>query len=356
MNAHPLLVAIGTIGDGALSTVTSTAESAASEEISSALQTAGLTQDNIQNAVTAYTGLTADTQNAILGVINGGVSTFADLAPLIAAGLAATGVGAPVVAAVAAALPVLEAIVGALQPKPPACDWKIGATCITGIQPWGPTDPTWVPWAHFVSGITLDNATADLSTGTANANVDGAYPWYRQTIACELAAMGDAPTDPVLQFYRAYYLAWQAAHEYEVNGYQSPDDIALLTTVVQAWNAVHGATPTLTIVAMKPPDTRTGPFCLLAATGIRYINLLLDGDVTGRRSPPITINLGPARATVVHVLPLHFSPAATQKIAAESASSPSTAGKVARVAGVATILGGTAWAVATGKLASWLKF
>jgi len=349
---HPCLLALGELGDDEGGTLGDPASDLANAEIASSLQNAGLTQSNIQSAIQSYAGIPVDAQNAVLGLVSGPVPTsFSAFAPLLAAGLLASGVGAPVAAAVAAALPIIDAIDGIFQPKPQSCDWMVGNTCIHGSRPYGPSDPQWVTWDQYVAGTSLDPNEPDLQTRSRNGVLDAAFPFYRTTIGCELASIGNQPTAPVKQFFRAYYLAWQKNKEYEINGYQSANDYALLKAVRDAWNGTHAATSAIPIAGMTPPTLQGGPFCLYDATtqsnppGIRYVNLLLAGDIDGQRYTPIAINVGAAAA-----------PTGGAASSPSSSSSSSSAGPVVVGVAVAGLAGLGVWAGVTGRLASWLRF
>ena len=120
--------------------------------INTVLQEAGLPANQIQTAVQAYTGLDAASTNCVLGLVQGEIQpSFTALAPLISAGLLASGVGAPAAAVVAAALPVLDAIVSLFSSPQESCSWKVGAYCFTGKQPYGPQDPIWMTADQFLA-------------------------------------------------------------------------------------------------------------------------------------------------------------------------------------------------------------
>jgi hypothetical protein len=263
------------------------------DQIRAALEAAQLPPDQVKAAIAAHTGLSVNAQNAILDIIAGKKMSFSAIAPLVAAGLAATGVGAPIVAAVAATLPVLDAIAGIFAPGEEHCSWKVGALCIQAKQPYGPADPNWVTWEKFSAGMDLETPA---SQNAANGMVDAAYPLYRMTIGCELARMGQAkkvalgvakPED----FLRAYYTAWHANAEYQLNGYTASDPYKLLLAVKEAWNRVHAPSATHTFTR-TPLQNLHNQFC--QPPEVTYVGALINGDVTGHSWPDLTINLGKA--------------------------------------------------------------
>ena len=368
--------------------------SSAINEINSALQQAGLPPDQVQSAITAYTGLDAASTSCILGILDGGPVTLTSLAPLIGAGLLATGVGAPIAAAVTALLPVLDGIIGMFSPPQEHCTWKVGYYCFNRVQPYGPTDPLWETWGQFQGGRPDDIAIHNWATWngsvlgtTANCpacwipvyqpfgshpssvlnrygqvvhtDALGALPGFMEVMACELNTL-DAPgavLTPEQSFRRAYYHAWQAANEFAINGYKSPDYYALLKACADAWNRAHAPTATYTFQPISGPipsvDQATSTFtCDPKKT---YIGLLLSGVVnssadqtTPRDHPPVTINIGP-RIVKLNIGAIRKS--TTNVATATAAAAPlSTPAKVAIGAGV--VAGGAAvgvgiWAWAT---------
>jgi hypothetical protein len=232
--------------------------------------------------------------------VSGGPVNLKTLGPLIAAGLVATGVGAPVAAAVAAALPLIDVIAGMFAPKPDHCDWYIGALCVSDARPYGPEDPTWTSFASFVHDV----APVKTALGTGGPPMlEAAFPFYLSTIACELDAMNmqmgpvSVPNpvvmaDPVKQFLKAYYLAWQANAEYVINGYKAANPYDLLKAAVAAWNNGHQSSSTYTFVPKNAPSSRSGD-CQPA--DVTYVSLLLAGGIDGQRYAPITLNTGPQK-------------------------------------------------------------
>lgn len=303
------------------------------DEINVALSAAQLPPAQIQSAITAYTGLNAGAQNSILAIVSGQKPSFTMMAPLLAAGLAATGVGVPVVAAIAAALPVLDAIAGIFSPPSPSCDWKVGEVCFSGkprapgplLSPGGAPDPLWTKWADFYAetGGSFDPKPGFMA--------DQAFPGAR-LMQSELDAIAaKALTEPLStfdQFRKAYYLAWQANAEYAINGYGHADLLKLLNAVALAFNAVHSGTS----------PVESGSTITFGRDGNTYIGELLSGDFeTSTGTPrtaadPLVINSGPPKAT-------HFD------VAGSSPSSSSGASTAAVVAVTGLTIGGIAAAI-----------
>lgn len=314
--------------------------------IQAALTSGGVSPPDVQNAIASYTGLPASQQNAIVAATtafaSGGTPSLSMFLPLIAGGLALSGFGAPVVAAVAGLLQLVPALLGALGISfgAPSCAWKVGATCFTGHVPYGPTDPIWQTWAQFTANtdtkpafiVTPSDPVGPVS-GKNDLIVDGAFPWYRDTIACELRdLLAVVPfsrppvlgkTDAVSSFLRVYYHAWQLAAEMAINGHPRAADYPLLIAVQNAWNAGHASTST---VKLTPKTGSPSPFCMSAT----FVELLLNGDVDGSDHPPLTLNTGPALA------------ATTGTSSTASSSSSSTLGTIAKV-GVAGAAAVGAW-------------
>lgn len=294
---------------------------AASDALQSALSSAGFSSDQVQQGITAYTGIDQNTQDAILGIATHGLQTAAQLAPIIAAGLLATGVGAPVAAVVAGLLPVVDDLLGLFAAKPPHCNFMVGPECVTSAQPYGPLDPRWIPFAVWLNAA---YAVDQLSGGEGSAlglnTVERTFPLFWQVMHPELATLGTSTLD---QFKRAYYVAWKANEEFYINGYKAADPYALLTSVVKAWNATHLAAPTQTFA----PGGSDGS----------YITRLLNGDVDQRRRAPVTVNLGGVPPVkIAHVLTLHFpQPAAVSAKAPVTAAPASSAGTVLALGAVA---------------------
>ena len=337
----------------------------ATDQINAALQQAGLPPNEVQAAVQAYSGLDANSTAAVLGILDGGPINLETLAPLIGAGLAATGVGLPVVAAVTALLPVLDGIIGmfAGSDQPQVCTWTVGPTpgsavCFNRIQPFGPTDPSWETFDQFAGGTIDQDAVTNYRNMTFGATVSNsrgqqirvgdlgnAFPGFMTGIGCWLAAHPNAPAG-VDGFRFAYYKAWMANAEFAINGYQSADPYALLTACANAWNRGHSAHSTATFT----PVTSGGAPC------DDYIGLLLAGAVDQRDHPPVTINTGP------RIILLNAG-ALRKQIAAQNAAKASSSSAATKAAiGSAVVAGGAAlgvgiWALATHQAygAAWGK-
>lgn len=379
-----LLVPHAGLGDDAVS------------QINSALQAAGLPPNQVQSAVQAYTGLDEASTNAIIGIVDGGPISLTTMAPLIGAGLLATGVGAPIAAAVTALLPVLDGIIGMFSGPQEKCTWKVGYFCFNRTQPYGPTDPLWETWEQFRGGVVDMTAIQSWATwngsvlrptancalcwvspaeagsitavgqpfGTHPASVLngagqvvhtdalGALPGYMTVMACELTRLETGASLSLVDgFRRTYYRAWQVANEYAINGYKSPDYYALLKACADAWNRAHSASTTYTFQPINAgiPDVDPNTSTFSCDPNVTYIGLLLAGVVnssadqtTPRDHPPITINTG----TRLRI-------ASNLRNAAASSSSSTSISTPAKVAiGASIIAGGAAigvgiWALAT---------
>ena len=327
---------IGTLGDdSALTDLIPPAPT----DLGQVLTDAGLpnvSQSQVQNAVAGYTGLSVQSQNALLqaakGVESGGVN-LGTLTPLLAAGFAAVGL-APLAAALAVGLPVAESIAQILDPAP-HCDWTVGAMCITQPlgRPYGPTDVArWVTFEQWYAEALAVAPTAP--GGSIESFIAGLN-------SIKLPSDWPTPTTPQDIFLAVYRAAWRQNAEFLINGYNWLDPYLLLTTLASIWNSTHAATSTYTFTNA---DTN-------------YIGYLIKG-VYGTSEyyaqndePPVTINVGAELAP-----PPSTVQEATGRSPAAASSSPTTAGNVARVAVVAAVAGGAIWAVTTGKLAAWLKF
>jgi hypothetical protein len=274
--------------------------------IQATLKQAQISQSDINKAIQAYTGLDANAQGAILNIVQGGKVNLATLAPLIAAGLSATGVGAPIVAAVAAALPIIQAIANIFAggDDEKKCAWYVGAVCMSAARPYGPDDPKWQSFERFEQTLkALGTQVGGLGGGESVSPwyMDAAFPLYTGSIGCELKEIPKKPDDPVYKFLGAYYRTWQANAEFEINGYKAANPHDLLTTVVNAWNATHAPTSTFTFQPHSPPSHLENEICFAQGkplndpATVTYVSMLLDGAVDGQDQRPVTINTGAQR-------------------------------------------------------------
>lgn len=234
---------------------------------------------------------------AALALAQGGSVSFADVAPLIGLGLAATGVGAPVAGLVTGLLAGAQALAGLLSGGSPQADWYVGTVGFSGPKPYGPGDPKWVTFEEWLKQV----------GGGGSLLATGAFPWL-PTILRDEANLG---TDPASQFQRAYFAAWKRNAEMRLNGYTASPPFTLLATMAAAWNKQHapgagfdfttnGAGTWSQISAVVGPrDQQTGEYIspgivpTVPAKGW-YIGALLAGAVDGQDKPPIHLNTGAA--------------------------------------------------------------
>lgn len=267
-----------------------------SSNVTAALQGAGITGDTLQAAITSLTGLDSSAQSAVLGVgaqlMNPKGISINSVAPLIAAGFAATGVGAPIAAAITLGLPMMEGLANALNPAPkyqwifrPAnygtVDPKVSAGALLGTKtPYGPTDPKW---------RTFEEALPKLATMTQLMTQDGADVSLESIcpgLGAQWAEAHETLHDtrglpPAANAFRlTYNAAWRKNYEYVINGHNWVDPYTLLTTLANAWNATHLPTSTYTF---------TG-------SGSTYINYLINANYDGDDHPPVAINTGASTA------------------------------------------------------------
>lgn len=311
------------------------ADASTSASITASLSGLGLSSDDINSAISGYTGLAGNATDALMNIADKGISDAASLSPLVAVGLSAIGVGPAGVAAVSVALPVLDLISSLFSSPAPHCNWTVGRGCFqTAVRPYGPTDPNWVTFDSLV------NSDFQLAMQ--------AFPWSWQVLS-EVGAKGfsdgDVPIDPsdrdaIEQFIYAYDVAWKANAEYWINGYTGLSETQLLDIVRDAWNAAHSNSSTFTFKG-TPVDASTEAEQMnivqwpnnmkgyakaqgvkLSAPGTRtYIGMLIDGAITPptggapTASPPITINTGPRQAPTYSP---HVVSAGTTHIAAKS--------------------------------------
>jgi hypothetical protein len=338
LRAHPLLLALGTLGQdepptlptlpappAAPSLPTPFTVPPAPNNLGSVLTAAGIpnvTQSDVQNAIAGYTGLSVQSQTALLnaaqGVVSNGVSV-GTLTPLLAAGFASVGL-APVAAVLAIGLPLIQTIASLLQPSP-TCTWTIGVMCVNNPHgpPYGPTDTRWQTYPEWYAGMLQLIAEINQSHITPESVIAGLN---------SIKLPGDWPTPAAPQdvFLAVYQAAWRANCEFLINGHAWLDPYELLTTMQQVWNSTHAPGAGYTFTTSSP----------------NAIGYLLNGTYSGDQfyssgdHPPLTINTGSAVAP----------PAA-----AASSSSSASAGTVAAVAVGAAAVGVGIWAAVTGRLA-----
>jgi hypothetical protein len=314
-------------------------------EINSALAAAGYPPNEVQRAVSGYTGLSTGAVNSLLGLLSGQPPTLSNTAPLVAAGLALIpAIGPVAIAAVAAALPVIDFIAQLLSPAKPSCTWTVGSLCVTSVRPYGPGSRYWQSIDDFLAGATAPDVPTP--PGSRNDQIDAAFPFYRDTILCELARIGDAPTAAVAQFLKSFYAAWKANASYALNGFQAADEHKLLQAVADAWNTVHdpGAgfafRGTVSWYGLNLPSSSVKS-CLFDPTKAlddpaqtTYVSVLLNGDVDGHDQPPVSIHTGALRPGFVLKGPIEWQP---------SPRKPSGAGGVATAAVATAGVGLGAW-------------
>jgi len=302
----------------------------------------GLSDADVSKALASYTGLDQNAINAAAYLASGGKPSFTAAAPILAAALLATGAGAPAAAIIAGALPVFDKLIGLFgaNTAEDACigdnKWKVGATCFTRpSKPYGPSSPQWLTFGQF------EQESKDTNGG-AFSLLESTFPFYPSTIGCALDQIGDHPTDPYLMFLRAYYLSWQTAAEFALNGYKAPNPIDLLHKVAAAWNVAHESSSTHEITPESFPGNHEGP-CPFPPDA--YIRMMLAGVLPGiggetiTDAPPVTINTGPEKLVVLD--PGEIRGALNKK----KSSSVSTGEKVAVAGGVGLGLLGILWAV-----------
>lgn len=352
------------------------ANASEAEQIQAVLSSAGIAPNDVQAAVTQYTGLAASQQNAMAGAVatlaSGGKPSFQTFAPFIAGGLALSGVGAPVVAAIAALLPLVDTLANALGLTlgSPSCTWKVGALCFTGKRPYGPIDPTsgkanplWTTWSSFTrdadSGANPGGGLGALDPPTvivdgravgpferkiADDTVDAAFPLYRWSILCDEPALrariASGQADARDQFTLVYYAAWKANAEYAINGHPYAKPYDLLTNVQSAWNATHAAGAGAVLQPSDATPLRQGDgYSNCLAPGQSYIGALLNGILDGDQHPPLAIHNGDAIAPPPFIAP-HL-PGSAHASSGASSSSPVKTAAIATAAVAAAGVG--AW-------------
>ena len=249
----------------------------------------------LQQGVDAVNNLLPAAQSTIAAIKSGNVNgAIADATPLIAAGLAATGVGTVAIAAIAGGLEAFTAISSALglfQPAPPqTCNYIVGDVCFSLVRPYGPTDPAWLTIEQYTSEADAGGAGWEILKGTASVAQsenwgERAFPWW-WAVGAELYALGDRSiaamnwastlngADPTINaeavlgmvngapappgsnmaavaaewatlgavgwdFCRTFDLAWIKMSEMYLNGYLAPSPEAFISSFIQAWNTVH---------------------------------------------------------------------------------------------------------------------
>lgn len=252
--------------------------------MSAQLDSYGLLPEDVKSAVAGFQGIPEDSANAVLHIAQTGKVDIATVTPLIAAGLAATGVGAPAAAVVSIALPLVQSLgdaLGLFQHSPePKYDYYWVATShpdqymgFNGKIPYGPTDPTWKKWPDFVA------------KNLQGHNVVVPIPYY-EYIRSDLKAISDYPKGKfasfpkeAVDFIKAYLGAWAANAERGINGHKWADEGALLQAVTTAWQRSHAADKHYT-------------FQLGDSSSNNFISYILGGNIDKNRRPPLTINVG----------------------------------------------------------------
>lgn len=300
-----------------LSDAANAAANAAEAEISNTLGGIGILPDDVKAAATAFKNLPSGATNAVLHMATTGQVSLTTVAPILAMGLAATGVGAPAAAIVAAALPIVDAIghaLGLFGDSAPHFDWIVGQQGFVGHIPYGPTDSLWTPLSQMIpptqpnsdipsqyvsgpvprgflaSGATIFPAWNRKPDFTA---IDRSFPEYRN-IESDLLDLsvrfndktnmaGDTSVNAAhlkikspnrfngwpkgaRDFAMAFYGAWKADAEKAINGHKRAGSSAILTAVISGWNRGHSDSETFTISPKhaylwnQNPDNPWGPW------------------------------------------------------------------------------------------------
>jgi hypothetical protein len=366
--------------------------------ISDVLTQAGVTQAGVQSAITSYTGVGLQAQNAVMSIVNGGPVNLTTTAPIVATGLAfIPGIGPAVAAAYLAVIPVLNMIGQLFSSSPASCTgYMVGNVCFTKTRPYGPTipagvdgaggpNPDWETWDTFAAGLVLSNcnpltAAPDKPAAPGQSDpcafVVGAFPSFVAQLGPQVLAAGtvlgpisgdvlltithlDTPTTTVpaipdtsharAQFVILYATAWKKNAEFTLNGYQGANPYDLFKGVAAAWNATHVATandwtpgastsPTLTAALGAYPflDAAQPDYVpRMALANKGYLDSLVNGEVDGQQYVPITLHMG--------------------AVTTPSGSTSSGAVYAAAAGGVAAGGGLLAW-LALGRPSTWSAF
>lgn len=299
---------------GLLSQAESYIQTNAKDTLGKLASTAGITPSQLSRAAASIDQYGMQAVASVGKLVSGGQMHFMDVAPIVAMGLAATGVGAAAGAAVAVVAGALDAIADLVNAPPqldPNHQWYLPDGTVRTVptgRPGGPDAKDWTTWEDWIGGLPKG------SSGMLPAKEPG-YPMYDETIGWEitrLQALLDiqdgksinvpglsysngqlAGIDSVListaeikniprgliQFYIAYYKAWQKAFEFAINGYTFPQPWAIFASTMNSWNAAH-AGPSVSLVATT--HGRSQSIGLPNDPGgSSYIGQLLNGDLDG---------------------------------------------------------------------------
>jgi len=328
----------------------------AQAEMEMVLKQNGFDPSQVQTAITAYNNLGPSAMSAVTDLSNGNVLGAVQAAtPLIAAGLAATGVGAPIAGAIMAGLEIGENIAkGMINNSPPlSCAWTIilppfgqyqTAICFNGPRPFGPADTnTWLTMEQFASGrgpspitwLAMDAGTkqaVDPRSAPGGVDSNGSTwpswtfnPWWA-LISRDMHYLG--VTIPG-QYFGAGAASFEALLEPTGYAYNGPPN-TIYSSDPRSRVPVLGAPQTLKafFIAFEKSVIRSLEFqlnnfsavaphgMLIAAvaawnavhtadmtytfkndasgktTGQTYIDALVRGDNNSQDSPSVTINLG----------------------------------------------------------------
>jgi hypothetical protein len=409
--AHPLLAAIGTLGDPSTAAQASTAaqDAAAAAGVpttsSGAIQAisseTGLPTNLTQAEAQAFGALPPSVQATIKGaqtdaataapaitlastIAAGGVPSEAEIIGGLAA-VATIATGNPLVGAAIGAIASIGAVIGdvltdffnalGLYDHVASYDY-VGfvrvcppgspAGCVSDPVPYGPADPYWIDVSTYAKFREF-YAHGDANHPALSGRFDNMMVQLLSTAFLEAmtpaeanAATGENPYAGYLDenAWDRYFGTLMIANlQYWANAQAYVPPRALLQGAVVAWNAIHASSPAVTYAA-PPPGTPASSATLaltsmvLGPVGDSVAAAANNGTVTD--VPPVTVNLGPLLPNVI---------AAAEKAAAEeigaanappaaAATASSTGTVIAAAAGVAAV-GVGVWAGLTGRL-GWL--
>jgi hypothetical protein len=221
------------------------------------------------------------------------------------------------------------------------------------VLPWGVDDPDW--WhIRSISDLysLLGGHMVSPSTGKAQPPISGVVNDCANEIFADLLqqmqTLGSSPTWPHTQldaFEKFFYPMLVKNLEMWANGSGFIPPRTLLSQAAAAWNGAHAASPTKVYSPVDFPD----PAHQFLAHSVVDMTLGSCGawdPGNPTRSPPLTVNMGPASSTPKKVITLHLGHQPTPVAAPASASTAVVAGTVAAV--VASAAGAT-WYVVGGR-------
>lgn len=252
----------------------------------------GSSSPELKRAFDAYDNIDKQAAGVVVDVATGKTPSFAAIGSIVAAGLAATGVGAPVAAVVAAAIPIISAVASALGMfgGDEHCAWKVGGVCFNGKRPYGPADPQWTTLDAFAA---IKPVKGGFGGTTIEPPLKSAFPFYDQIMADYsraspvalvggLASGGTSVTpapSPKDVFLRAYGEAWRSNAERAINGHNSLSEADLFKQVVNAWETARPTHGSLDFT--------------IDGSGDSFVDKIVRGDVDGQNRPPLTLSGGP---------------------------------------------------------------